>query len=678
MGKHILTTIMAIFIMSLASICTVSADLDDAPVSPVELETIDDIQDAIDAEGGNWTAGTTSVSELTVDEKRQLCGVRIGEVPEDAQLMRQPLGSSAGCDTAFDWRNMDDKNWMPPVKNQGMCGSCWAFSALGIVEAAINIHFNDSDKDIDLSEQHLVSDCCNAGSCRGGWPDAALKYIRDTGVPEESCYRYTSSDSACTPCTDWAENSWKVADYEYVPSTTDAFKYALQTHGPLSVVLSAPDDWFYYSGGVYEPVWTDENGVGWANHAIILVGWNDSEGCWIIQNSWGTDWGEQGYARVLYGDLEKYNYAYAVTGIVHGDYGNPSICVEPARINVTMSAGDCSLTNLTIRNYGDAQLTYTITDNASWLTPASTNGTIEPGPDAPTSVIVSFNATNLEANNYTGEIRIESNDLNNATVLIPVALSVTPANQPPVASASASQESGTAYLTVLFTGSGEDSDGAITSYEWTFGDGGNSTLQNTTHTYTSPDTYTATLTVTDDCGVTGSDNVTINITPAPSMPPNVTTFTPPSPIRDIEGATRTFSIIIDQPANVSWLINDTVVDADNGVTEANYTNTSAATGVWNISAAVSDANGTVMQTWIWNVVPKVPGDVTNDGKVNIGDAVLLFNWVSFPNERGTTYVLSAPENADVTGNDKVNIGDAVLLFNWVSFQGEQGATYVLK
>jgi len=128
---------------------------------------------------------------------------------------------------------------------------------------------------------------------------------------------------------------------------------------------------------------------------------------------------------------------------------------------------------------------------------------------------------------------------------------------------------------------------------------------------------------------------------------------------------------------VSWLINGTVMDADTGVA-ANYTNMSAPLGVWNVSAVVNNTNGTTVQTWIWNVTPRILGDVTDDGKVNIGDAVLLFNWVSFPNERGATYVLSAPDNADVTGNDKVNIGDAVLLFNWVSFQGERGTTYVLQ
>ncbi|MEA1865991.1 MAG: NosD domain-containing protein [Euryarchaeota archaeon] len=75
---------------------------------------------------------------------------------------------------------------------------------------------------------------------------------------------------------------------------------------------------------------------------------------------------------------------------------------------------------------------------------------------------------------------------------------------------------------------------------------------------------------------------------------------------------------------------------------------------------------------------RVPGDVTGDGNVNIGDAVILFNWVSFPNERETMYALTRAGNADVTGDGVVNIGDAVLLFNWVSFPNERGTTYVLQ
>jgi len=405
MDKHGLTKILAISIIVSAMICTVSAGPANMSVSQVKLEGMGAIQKAIDANGGNWTVGKTSVSELTVDEKKRLCGARIsGQIPDDAKFARLPVRASVTYAESFDWRNKDGKDWMTPVKYQGMCGSCWAFSALGVVEAAINIHANDPDIDIDLSEQHLISDCCIAGSCEGGCPDYALGYVRDKGVSDEKCFPYTRINSECTPCSDWAENPWKIENYVYVSPSKDAFKSALQEYGPLSVVLTVPGDWFYYVGGVYTPTWSANDGVGWANHGVVLVGWNDSEGCWIIKNSWGSGWGEDGYAKVLYGNLEKYNYAYAVTGIVHDE-----------------------------------------------------------------------------------------------------------ANQPPIAGASASPESGTAPFDVAFTGTGADSDGTITSYEWTFGDGASSTSQNPTHTYKVSGTYTATLTVTDDDGATGSDSVAITV-----------------------------------------------------------------------------------------------------------------------------------------------------------------------
>ncbi|MCK4811616.1 MAG: dockerin type I repeat-containing protein, partial [Methanosarcinales archaeon] len=159
----------------------------------------------------------------------------------------------------------------------------------------------------------------------------------------------------------------------------------------------------------------------------------------------------------------------------------------------------------------------------------------------------------------------------------------------------------------------------------------------------------------------------------------ITSYSPETPVSDEPNATRTFNITVDQTVNVTWYINGTIVqDTNTSVTTASYTNTSAAAGVWNVSAVANNANGTDIQTWIWNVAPRVPGDVTGDGVVNIGDAVLLFNWVSFPNERETTYALNRADNADVTGNGVVNIGDATLLFNWVSFPNERGTTYVLK
>ncbi len=86
--------------------------------------------------------------------------------------------------------------------------------------------------------------------------------------------------------------------------------------------------------------------VGWANHAVVLVGWDDSDGCWIIKNSWGQGWGENGYARVKYGDLEKYNYAQAITGVVDpgsspdtGKWIKPVSAVASSEYNTNYHAG---------------------------------------------------------------------------------------------------------------------------------------------------------------------------------------------------------------------------------------------------------------------------------------------------------------------------------------------------
>ncbi|MEA1908545.1 MAG: NEW3 domain-containing protein, partial [Euryarchaeota archaeon] len=101
-----------------------------------------------------------------------------------------------------------------------------------------------------------------------------------------------------------------------------------------------------------------------------------------------------------------------------------------------------------------------------------------------------------------------------------------------------------------------------------------------------------------------------------------------------------------------------------------------ATNTLTVTVTSTIPGGTVAGAYAFGATT-VPGDVTGDGNVNIGDATLLFNWVSFVNERGSTYALAEAGNADVTGDGNVNIGDATLLFNWVSFVNERGSTYVL-
>jgi len=244
------------------------------------------IKEEIQFIGADWTPGHTSVSNLSDHEKRQLT------LPGEPETPTCPIVS--------------------PVVSQGNCGSCWAFAVVAGVESAFRIYAGVDD---DLSEQHLVSDCYTAGDCDGGWPSSALKYVRDTGISNEACYPYTASEGSCNPCDGWETHTYNILDFVAIKSTTEYFKWALIEYGPLMVVVHVPDDWYYYKSGVYEPTAPS----AWANHAVLLVGWSDSDGCWIIKNSWGARWGEQGYARVKYGNLEKYEYAYGITGVVeHG------------------------------------------------------------------------------------------------------------------------------------------------------------------------------------------------------------------------------------------------------------------------------------------------------------------------------------------------------------------------
>ena len=306
---------MMLSILILMSMAQLTAGVSDESIRIME------VRDAIIDADVEWIAGPTSVSGLTPGEKRLL------SLPDPIPAPSKPpvlAPKGVWYPDAFDWRNKDGKNWVTPVRSQGSCGSCWAFSAIGAVESAVLIYTNEID--IDLSEQHLISSCCDAGSCSGGWPDWALDYVRDTGVPDETCFPNIEKNCGCDPCAGWQDRAWQITDHVYVEPTKDDFKFALQKHGPMSVVLTVPDDWYYYRAGVYTPV----ANVGWANHAVLLVGWDDSDGCWIIKNSWGQGWGESGYARVKYGDLEKYNYAYAIEGVVdHGASPDDGGWVKP-------------------------------------------------------------------------------------------------------------------------------------------------------------------------------------------------------------------------------------------------------------------------------------------------------------------------------------------------------------
>ena len=233
-----------------------------------EQSQLEAIRKAIGEKGAQWEAGITSVSGLSLEAKKRLCGAKFGLMPEDVETITPSLDLGTLPPT-FDWRDKDSINWMTSVKDQNPCGTCWVFGSVGALEGAINIYNSDPNIDMDLSEQMLLS--CSPyynSTCCGGDPQGALNYTRDYGTANEACFPYQcptynpspDPDEGCTNpvpcnrCSDWAEKAWKVTYAKVSPDTTDAYKAALVGYGPLVVPMRSPDDWFFYAGGIYQPV----------------------------------------------------------------------------------------------------------------------------------------------------------------------------------------------------------------------------------------------------------------------------------------------------------------------------------------------------------------------------------------------------------------------------------------
>ncbi len=219
--------------------------------------------------------------------------------------------SSIGLPVSFDWRN-NNGDWLTPVKNQGQCGSCWAFASVGAQESQIDIKSGNPATDENLAEQYLVSDCFSLANCSGlSLSDIpkVFNFHRDNGIVEEECDPYQTANSSCLPkCR---EPLWNIESWYAVADNIVAIKTALVNDGPIWVGL-----YMSSSFDASDIMRCNKTGDKTINHAVVIVGYNDGGQYWIVRNSWGADWHGNGYFKVGYGECNIDSYVYGYQDII--------------------------------------------------------------------------------------------------------------------------------------------------------------------------------------------------------------------------------------------------------------------------------------------------------------------------------------------------------------------------
>jgi len=218
----------------------------------------------------------------------------------------------------WDWRDVNGTDWTTPVRDQlqDVCGSCWAFGALAGLEAAVKIWRNEPDAEVDLSEQYMLS--CSPGGCSGWYWFSTLNWVKNNGAIPEWCMPYQANDTIpCeAKCEDWREHLVGIEGYRAVSSNPESIQNALVQYGPLPTTMDVYGDFYpVYPGGVYRQN-SDEFVFG---HCVTIMGYDNTwggegEGYWIVKNSWGPEWGEDGWFRIAYGECNIERGVHYYTG----------------------------------------------------------------------------------------------------------------------------------------------------------------------------------------------------------------------------------------------------------------------------------------------------------------------------------------------------------------------------
>jgi len=306
-------------------------------------ENIGELAEKINSKSNiKWTAGTNFLKpHEKASDYQHLMGTRLGAHPTEEELPLKPRNLYGSYDLPRDfdpaqkWPECEHSLTM--IRDQGSCGSCWAFGASEAMSDRVCIASGGQFHG-DISSEDILACCgwrCGNG-CNGGWPLMAWKYFKSHGVVTgglygdkksgclpyeiEPCEHHTTGDRP--PCTgeeghtpkcpkkcipesglDWKSDKHYAVSAYRVPSDEESIMRELYEHGPVEAAITVYEDFMAYKGGVYHHV----EGKALGGHAIRLVGWgeeDDGTKYWVLANSWNTDWGENGYFRMLRGNNE--------------------------------------------------------------------------------------------------------------------------------------------------------------------------------------------------------------------------------------------------------------------------------------------------------------------------------------------------------------------------------------
>jgi parallel beta-helix repeat protein len=229
--------------------------------------------------------------------------------------------------SSFSWRDINGVDYTTPIRNQIPYPSCESFALVAAVETMIQYQvgfpFN-----CDLSEAHLFF--YSGGNTNwGSYPENDTRFLKEYGVPDEACWPYPQDEFQYplnTTSPDWKNRTVKITDWSYLPADPVAIKTALITNGPVPSYFQVYQDFLYHKKGIYEHKWGKSRGA----HYMAIVGYNDDPGYWIVKNSWGTSYQDQGWVNIKYGECGIGTQNFYLTG-VYGKF--PILYVDDSNTN---------------------------------------------------------------------------------------------------------------------------------------------------------------------------------------------------------------------------------------------------------------------------------------------------------------------------------------------------------